>query len=419
MKILWITNIPFEHHRAMLGLDTSKVTGGSWLNAAYASSLKCADIQLHIATSCNCNNLIMSEKDGNMFYLVPGGGSRGYDVSSASNFKQWQLLRIHINPDIVVIWGTESRFAYVAMKAMRGISKIIYMQGVIENIYDHYFEGIPQKYHNATLRDIVDKLNKNSSYRTFRSQIPIEREMLRMATAVIVENDWCEDMCKNVNPNLKIFRNNLPIRDVFKSQEWSLEKMERQTIFTNAGGYPIKGHHILFQALTIVKKRFPKFKCYIPGPTLKTYDGIKRQTGYIKMLNDLIQQHDLHDNIIYTGPLSSEDMVKHLVSCNVYVMPSVVENHSSSLIEAMMVGVPSISSLVGGTASLVKHRENAVLYNSLDFRSLAGNIIRIFNDDVLAEKLSRNALKIREYRSNDFGTEMHTIYKQLIEMLCI
>lgn len=415
MKVLWITNILFEHHRTMVDLDSTKVTGGSWLNAAYAASLNNSDIQLHVVTSGGNVELLQSEKDGNVFYIVPGGGSRGYDVTSETNFKQWQNLRSKVNPDAVIVWGTETRFAYVAMKAMKGIPMAIYMQGVIESIYDHYFEGIPQKYQNATFRDLADKLNKNSSYRTFHCQVPLEREMFRMATGVIVENDWCEDMCKSVNPNLKIFRNNLPIRDVFQSREWLMANVERLSIFTNAGGYPIKGHHILFQALGLVKKRFPNFKCYIPGPTLSTFNSIKRRTGYTKMLNDLIGQNDLFGNIIYTGSLSSEGMVDHLATCNVYVMPSVMENHSSSLIEAMMVGAPSVGSLVGGTASLVRHRENALLYNSLDARSLAGNIIRVFEDDALAERLSKNALKIREERAGDFGEEMNQICKQLIE----
>lgn len=415
MRILWITNILFEHHLTMVGRDASVVMGGSWLIAAYKASLINPDVQLHIATSGTNAELMQSERDGNQFYIVPGGDSRGYDVNSVNNFKQWQRVRELAKPDAVIVWGTECRFAYMAMKAMKGLPMTIYMQGVIESIYDHYFEGIPQKYQNATLRDFADKFNSKSEYNSFRTQVPLEREMFRMTTGVIVENDWCEDMCKSVNPKLKVFRNKLPIREIFQSRDWSLSKMERHSIFTNAGGYPIKGHHILFQALGLVKKNYPDFKCYIPGPKLSIFDNIKRQTGYTKMLKDLIYEHNLQDNIVYTGFLSTEDMVERIATTNIYVMPSVMENHSSSLIEAMMVGAPSISSLVGGTASLVRHCENAILYNSLDVRSLAGNIIRIFEDDALAEKLSKNALQMRQERAGDFGKEMNQIYKQLIE----
>lgn len=419
MKVLWVTNILFSHHLEMVGKNTGKVTGGSWLYAAYDAAKRYKDIELHIATVSNVDEIKVSEKDGNVFYILPGKGSRGYDIKSSVNFDYWRKIREMSTPDVAIFWGTECRFAYVAMKVMRGLPMAIYMQGVIESIYDHYYEGIPKKYHNATLRDFIDRWNKNSTYRTFRSQVPLERDMFRMATGVIVENDWCEDMCKSINPKLKVFRNYLPIRDVFQSCTWSIDNVQRHSIFTNAGGYPIKGHHILFQALGYVKKVFPDFRCYIPGPKLETFNSIKRQTGYTKMLHDLIKACGLSNNVVYTGPLSSEQMVEHLAKCNVYVMPSVMENHSSSLIEAMMIGAPSVGSLVGGTASLVQHRENAILYNSLDARSLAGNIIRIFEDDVLAVSLSKNAIKIREHRNGDFGEEMNVIYKQLFEMSCI
>ena len=91
-------------------------------------------------------------------------------------------------------------------------------------------------------------------------------------------------------------------------------------------------------------------------------------------------------------------------------MPSVMENHSSSLIEAMIVGAPCISSLVGGVADIVKHGENALLYNSTDAESLAGCIIRIFDDKNLANRLGDSARLICESRMQNFGSEMVDIY---------
>ena len=134
-----------------------------------------------------------------------------------------------------------------------------------------------------------------------------------------------------------------------------------------------------------------------------------------KYLNKLIQENNLNENIIYTGPLTSEQMFEHLVTCNVYVMPSIVENHSSSLIEAMIVGSPCITSLVGGTASLINHGKNALLYNSLDTDSLAGCIIRIFENPEFAQTLGSGAFEIRGSRSGSFGDEMVKIYAELIK----
>lgn len=415
MKILWITNILFAHHRTMMGLDASQVTGGGWLNAAYTSSVGVEDLQLHIVTVANIPQRKTGEKDGNVFYILPGGGSRNYDIDSASNKREWERLREEIKPDAVVVWGTETRHAYLAVKTMQGLPIALYMQGVMASISKHFYEGLPYKYQCCTLRDIANKFDKSSEYRFFLCQKSLEAEMFKMSTAIIVENDWCEDMCRVVNPKLKVFRNKLPIRDVFYQGKWSKDKMIPYTIFTNAGGYPIKGHHILFKALAIVKRQYPDFKCYVPGTKLSIYDSIKRRTGYMLYLKKLIRDGNLSNNIIYTGPLSSEQMVIYLQRCNAYVMPSVVENHSSSLIEAMIAGAPCVTSLVGGVASFVEHGVNALMYNSLDAESLAGCIIRLFENPQIAAALGENAYAIRESRIGSFGNEMLNIYSDLIK----
>lgn len=413
MKVLWITNILFSHHREMMGLHGT-IAGGSWLYAAYDGSLNDSGIELHIVTSSDVSEVKTSCQDGNTFYIIPGGNARSIDIDLNANFKQIQSLVDTISPDVAILWGTESHLAYLAVKALKNVPTAVYMQGVIKSIYEHYYDGMPSKYCNATFRDYIDTINPHSSINEFKNQAELERVILETANAIIVENDWCEDVCKSINPNLKVFRNKLPIRDVFFQSKWSLNTMEPYSIFTNAGGYPIKGHHILFKALCIVKKQYPDFKCYVPGEQLSTFNSIKRRTGYTKLLEDLIIAGNLQDNIVYTGYMSSEQMVDHLCKCNVYVMPSVMENHSSSLIEAMIVGAPCVSSLVGGVADLVTHGANALLYNSTDAESLAGCITRIFENASFAANLGQKAEAISESRTQDFGLEMSSIYMKLM-----
>ena len=398
----------------MLGIDSGKVTGGTWLYAAYEAANNQKDIELHIATVADVNDTKCGKEGMTSFYLLPGGGTSDYNVNSTKNTCHWQLLRNKVKPDLVIIWGTETSFAYHAMKIMKDIPMAIYMQGVISSVYGHYFEGVSSKYRLNTARDLIDRLNSKSQINKFRKQMSLEQEMFKMADGVIVENEWCEDACLSVNPKLKIYRNMLPIRNVFYEHTWSLDKMQRHTVFTNAGGYPIKGHHILFKALGIVKQRYPDFVCYVPGVKLDTFNSFKRKTGYMKLLTKLITENGLTNNIQFTGSITSEQMAEHISTCNVYVMPSIVENHSSSLIEAMIVGAPVISSLTGGVASLIEHKKNGILYNSLDAESLAGNIIRVFENDDLAVSMANEAVKTRKTRRQNFGSEMTDIYRTIL-----
>lgn len=408
--------MPFAHHNDMLGASNKPIASGSWLYAAYESAKKDKSCELHIATVSKTAKLISRTSDGVTFHIVPGNVD-DYDPQSAHNRLQWQHLYQNVKPDLLVLWGTESVFGYTALSEMTDVPAIVYIQGIVKTVVTHFKEGIPCSYRLRTLRDFVNLVfpRKNPSA-IYQNRQKSEESILNMVDGVIVENDWCIDQCRAINPKLKIFINKLPIRRVFFENTWDLDKCERHSIFVNAGGSPIKGHHILYEALGIVKRIYPDVKVYIPGSAyLDFYSHPLRKTGDMKYLQDIYKKYDLSKNIVFTGSLNAEGMASMLLNCNVFVMPSMVENHSSSLIEAMICGVPCISSLVGGVASLISHKESGLLYNSLDSVSLAGSIIRLFEDENLQLHISANALKIRDLRSGDFGEELQEIYKVVLD----
>lgn len=414
MKILWVTSMLFGYHNDLMG-KRIKSNSGSWLTAAYASAKESKDIELFILTSSTTKEILSVKHDNVTFIVIPGGGAQMFDLDSFENRTNLKLAEEKIQPDLLILWGTETKLAYAALQVFNNIPSAVYMQGVMRSIYEHYYDGVPNKYKRYTLRDYINALNPKSQYHIFEDQSKIENIILKYVDGIIIENDWCEDVCRSVNPNLLVFRNKLPIQECFFDKRWNIESINKYTIFTNAGGYPIKGHHILFSALALVKKAYPNFKCYVPGQTLTSYDTLKSRNGYIAYLKRIIEENDLKDNIIYTGALSTAEMAEYLAKSHVYVMPSIMENHSSSLIESLIVGTPSISSLVGGTASIIKHNVNGLLYNSLDVESLAGSIIRIFSNKDFAEELSNGTTELRNSRRTNFGEEMNSIYKVLIK----
>ncbi len=414
MKVLWVTNVPFAYHNEMLGRSGGAVSGGSWLYAAYDAVKEDMNIELHVVTACPVQKYIKQKFGNSVFHIFPGGNMKTYNPYLKRNRDLCEQFKLDINPDIILIWGTESKLAYLMSEVFHSKPIAVYIQGVIQSIFRHYYDGVPSCVRRSTIRDFVDLFNRKEQYKGYKEQIKLEEKILRNAKAAIVENDWCEDQCKMINPNLRFFRNNLPIRTDYFKYGWQLENMKRHSIFVNAGGYPIKGHHILFQALAIVKKIYPDVQVRIPGDNyLKTYSSAKYRTGYFHWLWQIVKENQLLNNIQFVGILTPDEMAKNIQCCNVYVMPSVCENHSASLIEAMIVGAPCVSSLVGGVGTLIEHNINGIIYNSMDYMSLAGNIVRVFSDDKFAISLSNNAKKIASTRQGDFGSEMNYIYKMV------
>lgn len=410
MRAIWITNVPFAYHNQLLGKDPEKWSGASWINAAYDDAKNIAGLELHIITVAPVNKVLEDSFDGNKFYILPGGNMSNYDIKSESNIKLWNDLKKRINPDFVLIWGMESRFSYVASNVFRDIPIYVYIQGVLKSIVSNYFDGIPNKFRMKTPRDIADRLLGLDVYHKQIKQLDIESKILENARGVIVENNWCEFQCKETNPNLQIIKSNLPIQSSFYKTKWSLSNMRPYSVFTNAGGATIKGHHILFKALGIVKKQYPEVKLFIPGVNyMDWWKGILRKSGYAEFLETLYKKYSLQENIEFLGYLNPTQMAEQLSKCNVYAMPSLAENHSSSLIEALVVGAPCVSSLVGGTAELIRHGDNGFLYNELEAISLAGYIMKIFANREMAKGFSESALQIRETRTRNFVNALEDI----------
>lgn len=414
MKVLWITSRPIAGTCGTKGSASS----GSWLDAAFESCSKADGLELGVASVGAVKEIKEYHEGKHSFYVLPGGSRVDYKVKSMKNIACWNKLRSMFNPDIIQIWGTEKGYYKLAQDVFHDKPCIIYIQGVLAKIAEEYSAGLSgwTKFVNTSLQDILRGTSINKTQRRFYKLAKTEKALLLQSDGVIVENDWCEDQINAIAPDKKVFRSKLPIKDVFFKQEWEFQNIVPHTIFTNAGAAPIKGHHILFKALSLVVKKYPDVKILIPGFN-RMGNSLKdrlAQSGYSRYLRRLIYRYDLTQNIEYLGVLNSEEMAEAIAKANIFVMPSCIENHSSSLIEAMIVGAPCISSFVGGVGSIAVHKKNALLYNFPDAESLAGSICRLLDDINLLLSISEEAKNIRQDRKVDLAEDFIGIYKSVL-----
>lgn len=397
MKILWLVSGPLRASFNMSGNNLS----GSWVDAAYKDCRYLDDFDMLIA--CKQSGANESYTDGR------------HQMRIFSDDFFWQSLAKEYTPDIILLWGAEHPQYDVALNVYPHVPFIIYIQGVLSKIARDYDLGLPEgtgrKY--MSFHDFVRRTGMRTEKRSYAKLALRERHLLQRASGVIVENDWAEDQMRAINPKIRVFRSLLPIKEVFYQTDWSREKVKEHTIFTSAGvRSPFKGHHFLFKALSLLKEDYPDIRLLIPG--LNKIDDPWRCNSYERYLKSIIDKYKLFEHIVFLGPLSSDEMAKQIATCEAFVMPSVVENHSSSLIEAMLVGAPCISSRVGGVDSYGINLENVLLYDFPDVESIAGNVRRIFNNHLLADSLSMNAKCLRKDRRMNVGDDFLFCYKQVL-----
>lgn len=409
MKVFWITNIPIGRIAVEL---FNKPMGGLWMDAMLVQLRKTGKVDFAIATTTPTKETIQKEYEGINYYLLPGGHAVYYKRPEGEAKAEWKSIFEKEKPDVLQIWGTEYSHAVPALKVAKemGIPSVVYIQGVMSAI-EKYADGLVKtstRMRYITLRDIYRNqlwLNQNG---WFKKRAKVEKQILELSGNIVVENNWAEWMCKAVNPGLGVFKIPLNINEVFFEKKWDVEKMEPHSIICNASGTAYKGLHVLLDALVLVKKECPDVKLYVPGGSC-IVKGIKQRQskpGYWSFITDKIKKLQLIDNVFFTGYQTPTQLAERLSKANVFVLCSSVENHSSSLKEAMAVGVPSIASQVGGVMEYLDNGECGFSYRYGEYECIAGYILKLFKEKYLCERLSTAGQeKIRE-NSNDSINEL-------------
>jgi len=142
-----------------------------------------------------------------------------------------------------------------------------------------------------------------------------------------------------------------------------------------------KGAHLAAEAVS----KLNNIRLVIAGGDTKTGNYIK---------------HILADKAVFVGALSKDEMRNYYHSAHVVLFPSIwFEGYARSFSEPMMCGKPVVAFNNGrGATDYLTHEENALI-SDFDVDAYAEQIQRLFDDDALYMRISRNA---QEYAKKNF-----------------
>jgi len=135
-----------------------------------------------------------------------------------------------------------------------------------------------------------------------------------------------------------------------------------------------KGHCYLIQAVSKVRKEFPKVKLLLTG------EGEEENN-----LKKLVKSLDLTNKVIFAG--LSSDIEEILPIAELFILPSLWEGFPNALLEAMAAGKPVVATQVGGIPEIVVHGETGVLIPPRDTDALAIAIIDLLQNKLKAKNM--------------------------------
>jgi len=168
-----------------------------------------------------------------------------------------------------------------------------------------------------------------------------------------------------------------------------------------------KNVDVLIKSIKLVKKNIPLVSCCIIG------DGPEKEN-----LIKLVEDFNLKENIKFIGFLGNADIISHMKSSKIFVLPSTREGFGLVILEANACGSPVVgvnsenSRCVG---ELIKNGENGILLDKLDERVLAHKISLLLRDDELRRKMSEKGKEIS--MGYDWDNLINRIEKIYLRML--
>jgi len=101
-------------------------------------------------------------------------------------------------------------------------------------------------------------------------------------------------------------------------------------------------------------------------------------------------------NVVFTGKLSKEDWVELSKKYNVFINTTHFDNTPVSVIEAMALGLPIVSTNVGGIPFLIKDKQEALLISDNDSEEMYCAVKELFENTDLRKTIVLNARKKAE-----------------------
>lgn len=178
-----------------------------------------------------------------------------------------------------------------------------------------------------------------------------------------------------------------------RSTEFGIPKKEGKINLCSCGRFtPVKGFDLAVEAAKCLKENGVDFFWCFVG------DGAEREK-----LEQLISKYGLEKDIQITG--MQDNPYPYLNSCDVYVQPSREESHSLTIMEALRLCKPVISTITVGGEFLVKNKVNGML-TDISGEAIAEGITVLSNEKELCNSIREHleqvdySLKFEEYKND-------------------
>lgn len=138
--------------------------------------------------------------------------------------------------------------------------------------------------------------------------------------------------------------------------------------------------------------------------------------GMIDELKQQVSNLGLDDKVYFTGYLNSKQVQKMYKCADIAVFPSTYEPFGIVALEAMLAGIPTVVSDIGGLDEIITHRQTGMKSYAGNSNSIADSVLELLYNKDLCTSISKNAkAKVKQdFSWNKIAQDTYFAYEKAV-----
>jgi len=413
MKVLWICHFSNPEVRAHLNLKVSIVEllirkylkkhkswkdFAKWISNGIKEFEKFNDIELHVVSphygikkrinSFELNGIFyhfFKPDDDSIIKKIRKSISKNIESDYEGNRKVISSLIESINPDVIHMYGAEN--PYYSISALDiDLSKYPLMVSLQTLMSDSVFlKNYPIDNRSYNFRSSIEqKIIKRIDY--IGSSVQKYRQVI-----------W-----SSFNPKAIFFKTYLAVEE-----KVDIINMDKKYDFVFFAANISKAVDYAIEAFALAKRKHDNITLHVIGD----YDD-----SLMAEIKQQLERIGILEGIDFTGKLPTyNDVINEIRKARFALIPLKVDMISGTVRESMANGLPVITTITPLTPELNSRRDSVLLSEKGDFQTMADNMCRLIEDDMLVETLKENGyLTVREMYDNNHAMKVWKNYYELI-----
>ena len=313
-----------------------------------------------------------------------------------------------VKPDLIHVFGMEWSWASVASYTNIPIvihimgSMIPYYNGLFPPGYskwDFYLDCFPNI---KKMFDYWASQKKNLSWRN------LESNRWHIVKNYMGRTNWDRALMNTLQPSGNYYHVDEALRSAFliNKATWNIPTGHKISLVSIGCSTFLKGIDVMLKTANVLRSMNIDFEWSVAGAMHMNEKRIAEKKEKLKFEEN---------NIKILGYLNQKQLVELLRDSTIYVHAAYCENSPNSICEAQIIGVPIVSTNVGGISTLI--RDCGVLVPANDPWQLANAIVELWHDKERMEKMSKKGQLIASNRHNpdNIKKQLLDCYKNIIE----